>query len=92
MTSSTHIPIRTCVCCGEKKPKHELLRIVRNLDGSISVDRTGKSLGRGAYLCPNPDCVIAAQKKRKLDKSFRQNVPDSIYEQIQKSNLMKSKA
>lgn len=84
MTRLTHIPIRTCVGCGVKKPKKELVRIVRIPDGSFSIDPSGKSPGRGAYICPNSSCVLSAKKKHKLNKSFRQIVPDSVYDQLLK--------
>ena len=50
------IPLRTCMGCSEKKPKKELIRIVKNKDGIISIDRTGKADGRGAYICDSVEC------------------------------------
>ena len=51
------IPQRQCVGCREKKPKPELIRVVRAPDGGISLDARGKAAGRGAYLCPDPECL-----------------------------------
>ena len=51
-----HIPIRTCVACREVKSKRELIRLVRNLNGSVQVDTSGKEPGRGAYLCRVLEC------------------------------------
>ena len=45
------IPQRTCLGCNEAKPKNELIRIVKQSDGKIFVDKTGKAEGRGAYIC-----------------------------------------
>lgn len=82
MTHLNHIPIRTCVGCGTRKRKQELVRIVRDLHGSIAYDPSGKAPGRGAYLCPNISCARLAKKNRALDRSFRQKVADSVYEDI----------
>ena len=56
------IPLRTCVGCKEVKPKKELIRVVKQSDGKIMLDFTGKANGRGAYLCPNADCLAQAIK------------------------------
>lgn len=70
MARGKHVPIRTCVGCGEKKPKGELLRIVKGVDGSVFVDPSGKRSGRGAYICFNLDCLESALKKKALQKSL----------------------
>ena len=51
-----HIPTRTCLGCGRKRAKHEMVRIVRTAEAAVEVDRTGKRAGRGGYLCPRPTC------------------------------------
>ena len=51
------IPLRMCTGCGEMKPKKELVRVVRSAEGEISLDLTGRKSGRGAYVCPNLDCL-----------------------------------
>ena len=51
MAKERKIPMRMCLCCREMKPKRELVRVVLNKEGQISVDLTGKAAGRGAYLC-----------------------------------------
>lgn len=56
------VPVRMCVACRQGKPKKELIRIVRNKEGSVGVDLTGKAQGRGAYLCPSVDCLEKAIK------------------------------
>src|SRR5215471_10038295 len=65
-----HIPLRTCVACGESRPKRELIRIVRTPDGRIVLDPTGKKSGRGAYLCAKRSCWEPALRKGKLEREF----------------------
>ena len=76
------IPQRRCVCCREMKPKGELIRVVRSKDGEFSVDMTGKKSGRGAYICHSKECIESARKSRQLEKSFKSNVPDEIYDTL----------
>ncbi len=49
-------PQRTCMGCNAKKDKRDLIRIVKNKQNQISIDKTGKKEGRGAYLCPDIQC------------------------------------
>lgn len=63
------IPMRMCVGCSEMKPKKELIRIVTDPDGNVSVDPTGKKAGRGAYICKSTDCLKKAGKSKKLHVS-----------------------
>ena len=60
------IPMRMCVGCGEKKKKKELIRIVTDPEGNVSVDPTGKKAGRGAYICKSSECLKKAGKSKKL--------------------------
>ena len=76
------VPIRRCVGCNEGKPKKELVRIVRTAEGEISVDLTGKKSGRGAYLCPNRDCLAAAQKARRLERALSCQIPPEVYQRL----------
>ncbi|MDD4844578.1 MAG: YlxR family protein [Anaerotignum sp.] len=76
------IPLRKCTGCQEMKSKKELIRIVRNDEGEFSLDRTGKKPGRGAYICPNSECLIKAQKSKGLERSFKAAVPKEVYEQL----------
>lgn len=83
------IPLRKCIGCTEMKPKKELIRIVKAPDGKdenenvvsgeISVDVTGKKSGRGAYICPNAECLQKAVKARRLERTFSCKIPDSVY-------------
>ena len=78
------IPLRKCIGCGEMKPKKELLRIVRSPEGSVSCDATGRSAGRGAYICPCADCLRAAHKAHRLERAFECAVPDEVYQRLEK--------
>lgn len=76
------IPMRTCVVTKEKYPKKELIRVVKDKEGNIFVDETGKKNGRGAYLKKDLDVVDLAFKSKVLDRYLEINVPDSIYEDL----------
>ena len=89
------IPLRKCTGCNEMKEKKQLVRIVKTPDktdengniiqkSEILVDLTGKKSGRGAYICPNPECLKAARKARRLEKAFSCKIPDEVYEQLEK--------
>lgn len=56
----THTPIRTCTACKRARAKSEFVRIVRRPDGSVTADPSGREPGRGAYICPERDCVAVA--------------------------------
>ena len=77
------IPLRKCNGCGEQKDKRELVRIVKNADGEINLDLTGKMAGRGAYICPNAECLKKARKGKRIDKAFETAVPDEVYDKIE---------
>ena len=79
------IPLRKCTGCGEMKPKKELVRIVKDPEGAISLDRTGKTAGRGAYICPEEACLAAAKKARRLEKAFSCQIPDAVYTQLEEA-------
>lgn len=68
------VPQRTCLGCRSVRPKKELIRIVRTPEGSVMVDLTGKRSGRGAYLCPSPECLEKARKGKTLEKALEQEV------------------
>ena len=76
------IPQRTCIGCGEKKDKKDLIRIVKDKEGKISIDKTGRANGRGAYICDKIDCLEKAIKSKKLEKSFEMKIEDEIYEAL----------
>lgn len=76
------IPQRTCMACQEKKDKRDLVRIVRSPEGEISVDLTGKKPGRGAYICPNLECLNKVIKSRRLERSLETTISQEIYESL----------
>ncbi|NLW39380.1 MAG: YlxR family protein [Tissierellia bacterium] len=76
------VPLRKCVACNENKPKKELIRIVKNKEGLVDVDLTGKMNGRGAYICYNIDCFNEAQKSKKLDRVLAIQVPAEVYDKL----------
>ncbi|MGI6097985.1 MAG: RNase P modulator RnpM [Dethiobacteria bacterium] len=78
------IPMRLCVGCQQEKPKKELVRIVLSPEGEISVDPTGKKAGRGAYVCPNKQCLQTALKGKRIEKSLKHAVPLQIKELLEK--------
>lgn len=75
-------PLRKCIGCNEMKDKKELIRIVRNKDGDMSIDLTGKMAGRGAYICKDRKCFDMAAKAKRLEKSFKCKIPDEIYDSL----------
>ncbi len=77
--SAKKIPLRKCVGCREGKAKKELIRIVRTAEGEILLDKSGKAQGRGAYICPDAECLKKAAKSKALDRAFEMKVPDEIY-------------
>ena len=78
------IPMRSCVITHEKFEKRELLRIVKDKDGVVSVDLTGKMNGRGAYIKKDLEVLEKAKKTKALEKHLETSIPDSIYESIEK--------
>lgn len=81
------IPLRSCVITREKLPKQELLRIVRNQDGEVEIDLTGKKNGRGAYIKKDLDVLTKAKKNHGLTRSLEVEIPESIYQEIE--NIIK---
>lgn len=76
------IPMRTCVVTNEKLPKKELVRVVRDKEGNVSVDLTGKANGRGVYLKGDIEVIEKARNSKVLDRKLEVNVPDSIYDEL----------
>ena len=71
-----HVPQRTCVVCRTERAKRELVRVVRTPDGTIKVDHTGKTSGRGAYLCVDPACWHKAIGGQALDRALKTTLSD----------------
>ena len=79
------IPMRQCIGCREMKPKKELVRVVRSPEGALSLDFRGKAPGRGAYLCPNTECLNRARKGRALERAFDCAVTPEIYDALERA-------
>ena len=78
------IPQRQCMGCRERKAKRELIRVVRTPEGAVTLDFGGKMNGRGAYLCPNPECLKKAIRAKALDRSLEVEIPQEVYDRLQK--------
>lgn len=74
-------PIRKCVGCGTRRDKIELIRIVNNKN-DINIDPGGNLPGRGAYICPNNDCLEKARKKNKLANALKTKLSDDFYQEL----------
>ena len=79
----TKIPMRQCLGCREMKPKRELIRVVRSPEGEISLDFRGKKPGRGAYVCPAPECLKRVRKSRALERAFSAQLPAQVYDALE---------
>lgn len=79
------IPQRSCVVCRQKKDKNELIRIVKNKENEVSIDKTGKKEGRGAYICDSIECLEKAIKSKTLKKVLEVDIDEKIYENIRES-------
>ena len=77
------IPLRQCLGCREMKPKKELIRVVRSPEGAVSLDFRGKLPGRGAYVCPQADCLARARKSRALERAFDTALPQQVYDALE---------
>ena len=75
-------PQRTCMGCNEKKDKKELIRIVKNKENQVNIDKTGKMEGRGAYLCENIKCLEKVIKSKRLEKMLDMKISDEIYKNL----------
>lgn len=77
------IPLRQCVGCREMKPKQELIRVVKSPEGEVSLDFKGKKPGRGAYVCPSPECLKRAKKSKALERAFSAPLPGEVYDALE---------
>ena len=79
------IPMRMCVACRELRPKKELIRVVRTPEGGVTLDRTGRANGRGAYLCDSVDCLSRAVKTRALERALETRIDESIFDSLREA-------
>ena len=78
------IPQRQCMGCRERKDKRDMIRVVRQTSGIVSLDFSGKLNGRGAYICPNPECLKKARKAKSLERSLEVEIPQEVYDRLEK--------
>ena len=83
MQQKRKTPLRMCMGCGEMKPKKELVRVVKTPDDEVLMDLTGRVNGRGAYICPNAQCLKIARKSKRIEKSFQMQIPDAVYDKME---------
>ncbi len=83
MPKTKKIPMRMCIACRVMKPKQEMTRVVRNAEGEIFADPTGKAAGRGAYVCSSPACLQKLESKKLLHKAFSTNVSAEVYRVVE---------
>ncbi len=81
-------PVRTCIACRQSAEKRELIRIVKSGE-EISLDKTGKKNGRGAYICNSPECIAKLKKQKLLNRAFQMEVSDEVYAKIEEEFLDK---
>lgn len=79
-----HVPTRTCVGCRTNHPKRDLIRVVRDPEGKVHLDLTGKLSGRGAYLCQNDNCLEKAVKGRQLDRALQLTISSEILDDLKR--------
>ncbi len=83
MQKQRKIPQRQCVGCRTMKDKKALIRVVKTPEDEIVLDTTGKKSGRGAYVCPDGECLKKARKSRALERAFELAIPDAVYDALQ---------
>lgn len=74
------IPLRRCTGCNESKPKKELVRVVRNKEGEVALDLTGKMPGRGAYVCKDVACLTKARKAKRIERALEVTIAQELYD------------
>ncbi len=82
MAKARHTPVRTCVACRQEAGKGELIRLVRTRDGAVTLDRTGRASGRGAYVHADGACLEVARRKRSIERALRAGMPPELWSEI----------
>lgn len=86
--SEKKIPLRKCTGCNEMKPKKELIRVLKTVEGDVVLDLSGKKNGRGAYLCNSVECFKKARKTKGLERSLQIVIPEEIYDVLEKELII----
>ena len=82
--SMKKVPLRQCIGCQEMKSKKEMIRVIKTAEDEIILDTTGRKNGRGAYICPESECLQKAIKCKGLERSFKMPIPKDVYEMLTK--------
>ena len=77
------VPMRLCTGCREMRSKRDMIRVIKTAENEICIDATGRKNGRGAYICPNMDCLKQAMKNRGLERSLKTAIPETVYQQLE---------
>lgn len=91
MRGLKNLPKRTCMGCNQIKLKKELIRIVKNKEDQIFIDKTGKANGRGAYLCNDMQCLEKLIKTKRLERIFETKIEPELYERLRGDMLEEKK-
>lgn len=77
------VPMRQCLGCKQLKPKRELIRVVKNSEGEVSLDLVGKKPGKGAYICRDVECFRLARKSKGFERSLSCSIPSEVFESME---------
>ena len=79
-----HVPMRTCVGCRLSRAKKDLVRVVRDPEGQVGLDLTGKRSGRGVYICANEECLQKAVKGRQLERALETKISEDLFTDLKR--------
>ena len=82
MKTRTKIPMRQCTGCREMKSKKEMIRVLKTSENEIILDATGKKNGRGAYVCPDKECITKAVKEKRLERALEKPIGEDVLKQL----------
>lgn len=82
-TKNKKIPLRQCAGCGQMNEKRQMYRVIRTKEGELLLDKTGRKNGRGAYICPNEQCLQKAVRSKGLERSLKAQIPKEVYETLE---------
>jgi hypothetical protein len=82
--------MRQCIGCGQMNEKRLMYRVLKTQEGELLLDSTGRKNGRGAYLCPNRECLERAIKSRGLERSFKMQIDRQVYEALREEMRQES--
>jgi predicted RNA-binding protein YlxR (DUF448 family) len=82
MGKQAHRPVRTCVACRQEAGKADLVRVVRRPDGTVGLDKSGRTPGRGAYVHAETGCLELARKRRAIDRALGAPLPPEVWNSL----------